>query len=277
MIKDIISYMLSFLLAILIILTTMITFVQNKILNANYIENKLEQSEYYEKLTKNINEGFENYIMQSGMDSTIFEGIYDNERLKQDTNMLIEAMINNGKIQLDTSDIKEKLDANIREYIKKNNLAVNPTVENQIQTFETTIINTYENSVAYSTTIVKTIGKTINMVNKILPTVFYIVIGATIFNVLLLIIVNIKNKRKILNYFAVIVFTISGLSILGIILEKHFLDIQSLTVLNDNLSVIIQLFINEAYNILYVSSVAGIVGGIFFSVLGCKKKEENCK
>ena len=277
MIKDIISYMLSFLLAILIILTTMITFVQNKILNANYIENKLEQSEYYEKLTKNINEGFENYIMQSGMDSTIFEGIYDNERLKQDTNMLIEAMINNGKIQLDTSDIKEKLDANIREYIKKNNLAVNPTVENQIQTFETTIINTYENSVAYSTTIVKTIGKTINMVNKILPTVFYIVIGATIFNVLLLIIVNIKNKRKILNYFAVIVFTISGLSILGIILEKHFLDIQSLTVLNDNLSVIIQLFINEAFNILYVSSVAGIVGGIFFSVLGCKKKEENCK
>lgn len=277
MIKDIISYMLSFLLAILIILTTMITFVQNKILNANYIENKLEQSEYYEKLTKSINEGFENYIMQSGMDSTIFEGIYDNERLKQDTNMLIEAMINNGEIQLDTSDIKEKLDANIREYIKKNNLAVNPTVENQIQTFETTIINTYENSVAYSTTIVKTIGKTINMVNKILPTVFYIVIGATIFNVILLIIVNIKNKRKILNYFAVIVFTISGLSILGIILEKHFLDIQSLTVLNDNLSVIIQLFINEAYNILYVSSVAGIVGGIFFSVLGCKKKEEKCK
>ena len=277
MIKDIISYMLSFLLAILIILTTMITFVQNKILNANYIENKLEQSEYYEKLTKTINEGFENYIMQSGMDSTIFEEIYDNERLKKDTNMLIEAMINNGEIQLDTSDIKEKLDANIREYIKKNNLAVNPTVENQIQTFETTIINTYENSVAYSTTIVKTIGKTINMVNKILPTVFYIVIGATIFNVLLLIIVNIKNKRKILNYFAVIVFTISGLSILGIILEKHFLDIQSLTVLNDNLSVIIQLFINEAYNILYVSSVAGIVGGIFFSVLGCKKKEEKCK
>lgn len=277
MIKDIISYMLSFLLAILIILTTMITFVQNKILNANYIENKLEQSEYYEKLTTTIHEGFENYIMQSGMDSTIFEGIYDNERLKKDTNMLIEAMINNGEIQLDTSDIKEKLDANIREYIKKNNLAVNPTVENQIQTFETTIINTYENSVAYSTTIVKTIGKTINMVNKILPTVFYIVIGATIFNVILLIIVNIKNKRKILNYFAVIVFTISGLSILGIILEKHFLDIQSLTVLNDNLSVIIQLFINEAYNILYVSSVAGIVGGILFSVLGCKKKEEKCK
>lgn len=269
--------MLSFLLAILIILTTMITFVQNKILNANYIENKLEQSEYYEKLTTTINEGFENYIMQSGMDSTIFEGIYDNKRLKKDTNMLIEAMLNNGKIQLDTSDIKEKLDANIREYIKKNNLAVNPTVENQIQTFETTIINTYENSVAYSTTIVKTIGKTINMVNKILPTVFYIVIGATIFNVILLIIVNIKNKRKILNYFAVIVFTISGLSILGIILEKHFLDIQSLTVLNDNLSVIIQLFINEAYNILYVSSVAGIVGGVLFSVLGCKKKEEKCK
>lgn len=277
MIKDIISYMLSFLLAILIILTTMITFVQNKILNANYIENKLEQSEYYEKLTTTINEGLENYIMQSGMDSTIFEGIYDNERLKKDTNMLIEAMLNNGEIQLDTSDIKEKLDANIREYIKKNNLAVNPTVENQIQTFETTIINTYENSVAYSTTIVKTIGKTINMVNKILPTVFYIVIGATIFNVILLIIVNIKNKRKILNYFAVIVFTISGLSILGIILEKHFLDIQSLTVLNDNLSVIIQLFINEAYNILYVSSVAGIVGGILFSVLGSKKKEEKCK
>ena len=191
--------------------------------------------------------------------------------------MLIEAMLNNGEVQLDTSDIKEKLDANIREYIKKNNLAVNPTVENQIQTFETTIINTYENSVAYSTTIVKTIGKTINMVNKILPTVFYIVIGATIFNVILLIIVNIKNKRKILNYFAVIVFTISGLSILGIILEKHFLDIQSLTVLNDNLSVIIQLFINEAYNILYVSSVAGIVGGILFSVLGSKKKEEKCK
>ena len=51
------------------------------------------------------------------------------------------------------------------------------------------------------------------------------------------------------------------------ILEKHFLGIQSLTVLNENISVIVQIFVKEIYRVLYTSTASGTVLGLLFSIL----------
>ena len=82
--------------------------------------------------------------------------------------------------------------------------------------------------------------------------------------------VDIKNIRNVLKFIAIISFTIAGLNILGIILEKHFLGIQSLTVLNENISVIVQIFVKEIYRVLYTSTASGTVLGLLFSIL-CSK------
>ena len=74
-----------------------------------------------------------------------------------------------------------------------------------------------------------------------------------------------------IKFIAIIAFTVAGLCILGIILEKHFLGIQSLTVLNENISVIVQIFVKEIYRVLYISTAIGTVLGLLFSIL-CSKE-----
>ena len=95
-----------------------------------------------------------------------------------------------------------------------------------------------------------------------------------IVNIVALIILNIKNIRNVLKFIAIISFTIAGLNILGIILEKHFLGIQSLTVLNENISVIVQIFVKEIYRVLYTSTASGTVLGLLFSIL-CSNGSKN--
>ena len=269
MVKNIISYILSFIMVALIIAIVAVSFLQNKVLNEDYWKMQMEQNNYYEKLEDTVNDGFENYIMQSGMDSSVFEGIYDLDKVKEDTNSIVHAILNNEEFKIDTSTIREKLDNNIRKYIKENK-----TTENQIQNFENAIINSYLNSVSYSNSIVKTVSSITGKVKDVIPKVFIMVVILLIVNIVALIILNIKNIRNVLKFIAIIAFTIAGLNILGIILEKHFLGIQSLTVLNENISVIVQIFVKEIYRVLYTSTASGTVLGLLFSIL-CSNGSKN--
>ena len=258
MVKNIISYIPSFIMVALIIAIVAVSFLQNKVLNEDYWKMQMEQNNYYEKLEDTVNDGFENYIMQSGMDSSVFEGIYDLDKVKEDTNSIVHAILNNEEFKIDTSTIREILD---------NNVLVNKTTENQIQNFENAIINSYLNSVSYSNSIVKTVSSITGKVKNVIPKIFIMVVILLIVNIVALIILNIKNIRNVLKFIAIISFTIAGLNILGIILEKHFLGIQSLTVLNENISVIVQIFVKEIYRVLYTSTASGTVLGLLFSIL----------
>ena len=101
MVKNIISYILSFIMVALIITIVAVSFLQNKVLNEDYWKIQMEQNNYYEKLEDTVNDGFENYIMQSGMDSSVFEGIYDLDKVKEDTNSIVHAILNNEEFKID--------------------------------------------------------------------------------------------------------------------------------------------------------------------------------
>ena len=264
--KNLISYIISFIIVVLIIASVLLCFAQNKVLNEEYWQEKMAECNYYEKLENTINDGFENYIMQSGMDSSVFEGIYNLDRVKQDTNLLVHSILNNEEYKIDTSNIRESLDNNIRNYIRENKILVNKTVENQIQNFENAIINTYTNSVTYSNTMVKSISNIIEKVKNIMPKILVIIIILMIVNVVGIIALNVKNAKNIFKFIAVIAFTIAGLSIIGIALEKHFLGIQNLTVLNENISILVQVLVKEIYRILYVALAGGITVGLISSM-----------
>ena len=236
MVKNIISYILSFIMVALIIAIVAVSFLQNKVLNEDYWKMQMEQNNYYEKLEVTINDGFENYIMQSGMDSSVFEGIYD----------------------LDKVD---------------NKVLVNKTTENQIQNFENAIVSTYSNSISYSSSVIKSISKIAGRVRNIMPKVLVLVVALLVIDAIAIIVLNIKNMRNIFRLAAIISFTIAGLSLVGIALEKHFLGIQSLTVLNENISIIVQIFVKEIYRILYVATSCGTIIGIISSCVCANNKQ----
>ena len=273
MVKNIISYILSFILVALIIAIVAVSFLQNKVLNEDYWKMQMEQNNYYEKLEVTINDGFENYIMQSGMDSSVFEGIYDLDKVKEDTNSIVHAILNNEEFKIDTSTIREKLDNNIRKYIKDNKVLVNKSTENQIQNFENAIVSTYSNSVSYSSSVIKSISKIIGRVRNIMPKALVLVVALLVIDAIAIIVLNIKNMRNIFKLAAIIAFTIAGLSLVGIALEKHFLGIQSLTVLNENISIIVQIFVKEIYRILYVAISCGTIIGIISSCICANNKQ----
>ena len=273
MVKNIISYIPSFIMVALIIAIVAVSFLQNKVLNEDYWKMQMEQNNYYEKLEVTINDGFENYIMQSGMDSSVFEGIYDFERIKKDTNAIINSILNNEEYQIDTDDIREKLDNNIRNYIKNNKILVNKATENQIQNFENAIVSTYSNSVSYSSSVIKSISKIIGRVRNIMPKALVLVVVLLVIDAIAIIVLNIKNMRNIFRIAAIIAFTIAGLSLVGIALEKHFLGIQNLTVLNENISIIVQIFVKEIYRILYVAISCGTIIGIISSCICANNKQ----
>ena len=273
MVKNIISYILSFIMVALIIAIVAVSFLQNKVLNEDYWKMQMEKNNYYEKLEVTINDGFENYIMQSGMDSSVFEGIYDFDRIKKDTNAIIHSILNNEEYQIDTDDIREKLDNNIRNYIKNNKILVNKATENQIQNFENAIVSTYSNSVSYSSSVIKSISKIIGRVRNIMPKALVLVVVLLVIDAIAILVLNIKNMRNIFRIAAIIAFTIAGLSLVGIALEKHFLGIQSLTVLNENTSIIVQIFVKEIYRILYVATSCGTIIGIISSCVCANDKQ----
>lgn len=273
MVKNIISYILSFIMVALIIAIVAVSFLQNKVLNEDYWKMQMEQNNYYEKLEVTINDGFENYIMQSGMDSSVFEGIYDLDKVKEDTNSIVHAILNNEEFKIDTSTIREKLDNNIRKYIKDNKVLVNKSTENQIQNFENAIVSTYSNSVSYSSSVIKSISKIIGRVRNIMPKALVLVVALLVIDAIAIIVLNIKNMRNIFKLAAIIAFTIAGLSLVGIALEKHFLGIQSLTVLNENISIIVQIFVKEIYRILYVAISCGTIIGIISSCICANNKQ----
>ena len=274
MVKNIISYILSFIMVALIIAIVAVSFLQNKVLNEDYWKMQMEQNNYYEKLEDTVNDGFENYIMQSGMDSSVFEGIYDLDKVKEDTNSIVHAILNNEEFKIDTSTIREKLDNNIRKYIKDNKVLVNKTTENQIQNFENAIINSYSNSVSYSSSIMKSISNVIGKTKIIMQKVYVWIVTLLVIDISIVITLNIKNMRNIFKIIAIIAFSIAGLSVVGIVLEKNFLGIQSLTVLNDNVSILVQIFVKEIYGILYMTTVVGTALGVIFSAI-CGNKTKN--
>ena len=274
MVKNIISYILSFIMVALIIAIVAVSFLQNKVLNEDYWKMQMEQNNYYEKLEVTINDGFENYIMQSGMDSSVFEGIYDLDKVKEDTNSIVHAILNNEEFKIDTSTIREKLDNNIRKYIKDNKVLINKATENQIQNFEDAIVSTYTNSVSYSSSIMKSISNVIGKTKIIMQKVYVWIVTLLVIDIAIVIALNIKNMRNIFKIIAVIAFSIAGLSVVGIVLEKNFLGIQSLTVLNENISVIVQIFVKEIYEILYITTAVGTALGVIFSAI-CGNKTKN--
>lgn len=274
MVKNIISYILSFIMVALIIAIVAVSFLQNKVLNEDYWKMQMEQNNYYEKLEDTVNDGFENYIMQSGMDSSVFEGIYDLDKVKEDTNSIVHAILNNEEFKIDTSTIREKLDNNIRNYIKDNKVLINKATENQIRNFEDAIVSTYTNSVSYSSSIMKSISNVIGKTKIIMQKVYVWIVTLLVIDIAIVIALNIKNMRNIFKIIAVIAFSIAGLSVVGIVLEKNFLGIQSLTVLNDNFSILVQIFVKEIYEILYITTAVGTALGVIFSVI-CGNKTKN--
>ena len=275
MIRKTISYIISFILVLLLLAIIMFQVFYTTILNKDYVEKEINKSDYYEKLSETINEKFKNYIMQSGMEEVIFEGLYTRETLRNDFEKVLDAVYNNKELEIDTINIREKLDENIKKYASENDIQITVSNSAQITAFEDTIIENYILSIQYSKTGINYLAKGIEKIKTYLNPVKYAVIASFIVLTIVLILINIKEKKKALSYMGITLLAVGGLIIAVLIYEKINLNIENSEILDENLSVLIRLLVRKIFKIFYIISGTCFISGILFSIMGNKEKNDS--
>ena len=275
MIRKTISYIISFILVLLLLAIIMFQVFYTTILNKDYVEKEINKSDYYEKLSETINEKFKNYIMQSGMEEVIFEGLYTRETLRNDFEKVLDAVYNNKELEIDTIKIREKLDENIKKYASENDIQITVSNSAQITAFEDTIIENYILSIQYSKTGINYLAKGIEKIKTYLNPVKYAVIASFIVLTIVLILINIKEKKKALSYMGITLLAVGGLIIAVLIYEKINLNIENSEILDENLSVLIRLLVRKIFKIFYIISGTCFISGILFSIMGNKEKNDS--
>lgn len=115
LVKKLINFIVLIFLSLSILSSFLVFTVSNTILNKEYILNKMEECNYYEKTYLDINDILEQYIGPSGLDEEVLKDIYTEEQVKNDIDITVNAIFTGEEKTIETETIREKLSKNIYE------------------------------------------------------------------------------------------------------------------------------------------------------------------
>ena len=263
--KKAISYVLSFVLVLMLLSLCLLAIVKSTILDEKYMISKLEEANYYERMNGEIIEQFKNYTIQSGLSDEVLENLFTEDKLKQDINNVIDSIYTGKELEISTSEIRENLKENILTEVEKEGKTVDFEDE-AMEEYLKAIESAYESQVSYSTSTINSIGSTFEKVISLAQTAQIIVIVVTIVIAVLIIILNIKQIFG-LNYLAISSMA-SGLFIL---IAKFLLgqstDLKNIMLINQATSHVIQLVIEDFLAKVTIAGVVLLIIGLIFSII----------
>ena len=256
--NKLLKYIFAIILYLSLTIVVLINILNSTILSKEYILNKLEESNYYNNIYTEVENNFENYIYQSGLDPIVLENIVSRDKIKEDTNIIISNIYDGNNKVIDLEVVRNNLSTNIdksledRYLSEENKKAINKFIDIIINEYEDTIMNTDYNSKI--NTGISSINNKINMINIIM-------IILVIISILSLILLNIKKKRRKLSIFGIPLLALGLLLItiyLYIILN---IDINNIVILNDAISIAVHYILNGIV-------VKFLINGSIFTILG---------
>lgn len=257
--KKIISYIFSFILIIALVASILMGIFSNTILSKKYFLKKLSTLDFYNGVDEEIKDTFQNYILQSGMDETVLENIYDREKLKQDVNSLVDAIYDNKEIDIETDSIKEKLQENIDKYLEEKNLQV--VNQTEVENFKDTIAETYSDGIKYSKNVIEQIGNTKEKVDNICTKVAPIIYISTVIIIGIIVCIQWKNKIDIAQYLGISTLSAGIILIATRIYINVKINISGITLVNETVTNLIQNIAGQILNyVLGIGIVAVILG-----------------
>lgn len=259
--KSIVNIILSFFLILLIIVIMATSILENKILNKDYLISKIEETEFCMQVSREVENGFENYIYQSGLPEDTIKDLFTEEIIKEDINSIVNKIYDGTDIKLSTENVKENLTKKIDDYLNSNNIKINNQGRENIKKFEDLIINEYTSNVNASTTLYNKGHEGIEILNKINNKIGNIPMIITVIIVMLMVVINMKNLLTAINYVGISFLSVGILIKLGVNLVIKNINLDNLVILTMSLS---NLIINIVKDILYVISDNAnlcIVGG----------------
>ena len=276
--KNILRYIITIILSLSIICLVLVNIASSTVLNENYILDKLDKTSYYSKIYEEAKSNFENYIYQSGLDESVLENVITQEKVENDTKKVISNIFNGLEETVDTQEIKDKLNENIKASVGELNITQQKAVDTLIEkiceeytdtishfSYEKQIFNIYQKALKY-----------IQLAQK--ATLIAIGVSA-----ILLILINLRRIYKIFVFIG-IALTSSGIFFIitnGIINAK--VKIQTITILNDAvsytlrdvLSSILQTINQYGIILLVTGIILVIIANLIHNIFKAKYTKEN--
>lgn len=271
-VKTILRYIITTILALSILMLVLINIFSSTIFNENYILSELEEEDYYSKIYDMAEDNFEKYINQSGLDESVLEGIITKEKVEKDSKIILDNIFNGTNEEVDTKEIEDKLNDNIKESLGG---SIASSQQSAINTFVSTTCEEYKDTIShtnYEERINTYYNKIINYIDIANKTLL-IVTGVAI---VLLILLNLKRIYRITAYLGV-GLTVSGL--ICIIIDQFInskVNIQGITILNDAISVVLRNILTDVMNKIMsygcILLAAGIILIIVFALIKSLRK-----
>lgn len=278
-VKYIVNALISFLIIFVVFAIIATNILNNKILNKDYMLSKLEETEFYLQISREIENGFENYIYQSGLPEDTIKNLFSDEIIRNDVRSLVNHIYDGSEIVLSSEEVRNNLDAKIQEYVKNQNLNLNEQGKKNINEFENLIVKEYDNNINVSSTLYEKANSGIEILQKISVKIGNLPIIILIILIVILIIINIKELLLAINFLGISSLSIGILLKLGVNLIFSNVQIDDLLLISSSLS---NLIINIIKEILYMISdysnvfiVSGITAILAYAILNNIKSEKS--
>lgn len=273
--KTILNFVVITVLSILLIVYTVLNIFSKTLLSKDFILAKMEENNYYEKLVEYVNSSFENYIYQSGLDEEVIKNIVTEEKIKSDTNAIIDNVYEGKEFSVDTQSIKDKLLLNISDSI--NGRSFSATEQKAVDAFAKNICSAYEDTLLH-TNYVQRVHSVYSQITEYKDLANKIILGSSVVCVILLMLINIKEKAKILSTLAIAVLVAGAFLILLNVYIKAKININNIVIFSDAISeIVVKIISNILEQIInngIIYAIIGFVGIIISSIFSSKNIEE---
>lgn len=260
-------YIIPFLTAVLIFLFSILAILKATVFNKIFIKKEFTKTEYYQKISKRIDETMHDYLLSTGLSDEVLN-IYEDDDIHYAIDEFLDD-IYSGKIEeSDFSKIGERLGNNIDAYIQKYDVKI--TAQSSIDSFVAGIVDIYKNEVRLYG-VADNYASDFARYNKIIDR------ALLIFSVLLTSVV-ILMTFKMPKLWGVVFLSSGMMTMFWIFVAMYKIDIDNVLLLSENFSAIIKevyLYIINALSTISIFSC--ILGIILIFLVSFQKKDEKGK
>lgn len=270
---NLLKFIFIMILTVTIIGVGLVTLTFSTVLNKDYVIQKLEETDFYTGTYKLVESNFENYIYQSGLDEEVLKEICSQDKVKKDINIMLNNIYSGTNQSIDTTEISEKLNANIDKSgikNKQNESAINEFVKHICQEYTDTLVHSkYETE----------INKMYNKINTLLNKVYNTLLIVFVIDLILIIIINKKKISKDIQALGIALMSASIFQIVACQIITSNVDIKNIKIFNDVFSnclvTIIQDVLNKINSLALGTCIfAVIILGIYVSIKVNKKTKD---
>ena len=269
--KKIIGYCLSFILTILLVIFIILTILKTTVFNENYIIKTFDDNNYYKLVSDKILENMEDYMRSSGLDKEILTDLFTEKDIKNDVKKYLDKIYKDSNIKFDDSKLKEKLVNNINDSLAKHNLQI--TDQEAIDSFVEEMVKLYRNEV----NIYNLVDNYVNKFHKVINILDILFIALLMVCVLLLLSIILMRVHCLAPSMLA-----SGLILVFlrfVIYEK--IDFKNLLVISDEFSKILNHVLTKIANDMahcsYIFVGLGIILAIVESIMHAKRRRHHHK